>query len=59
MRDASGCSIIDKTYFSKHSKKELELQQKLIKEFKKNGGKVKYYGNSQDKYKLKGIKNVS
>jgi hypothetical protein len=59
MRDGSGCSIVNKAHFSKPSKKELEIQQELIKSFKANGGKVKYYGSSQDKYKLKGIKNVS
>ena len=59
MRDVNGCSIIEGSQLSKPSKKELEIQKELIKSFKANGGKVKYYGNSQDKYKLKGIKNVS
>jgi hypothetical protein len=53
MRDVNGCSIIGNKHFTRPSTKELELQQKLIKEFKKNGGKVKDYGSSQDKYKLK------
>jgi hypothetical protein len=59
MRDVNGCSVVERSHFSKPSKKELEIQKELIKSFKANGGKVKHYGNSQDKYKLKGVKNVS
>jgi hypothetical protein len=59
MRDVNGCSILERSHFSKPSKKELELQQKLIREFRSKGGKLKDYGSSQDKYKLKGVKNVS
>jgi hypothetical protein len=60
MRDINGCSIVEISHFSKPSKDELELQQKLIKEFLAKGGKVKDYSTNIDKdnYKLKGIKHA-
>jgi hypothetical protein len=53
-KDTSGCSIVGvSSLFSKPKEKDLKEMDKLRREYLRNGGTIKDYGSSMDKYKEK------